>query len=137
MRKLLFITFLFLVGCSNPEGVILSEKDYISIVDRDTSLLHLTLYKNKFYGKLTIKQPGNVIIKGDVNGKIEKDTLIGDYLYTPYKWKYQKRMPFVLLKQDENFIEGTGIVSILLGVPHYMPRSLSFDKPKNVFLEVK
>ncbi|MFZ4261971.1 hypothetical protein ACFRAE_08010 [Sphingobacterium sp. HJSM2_6] len=137
MRILIFISSLFIFSCTNPESVILSEKDYISIVDRDTSLLHLTLYKNNFYGHLTIKQPGDVIIKGEINGKIQQDTLIGDYLYTPYKWKYQKRRPIVLLNQKGTFVEGSGIISILLGVPHYMPGSISYDPPKNVFTEVK
>ncbi|WP_167554321.1 hypothetical protein [Sphingobacterium sp. CZ-2] len=134
--SLLYILF-FITSCNQERSKIQTEKDFISIVDRDTSRLHLVLYKDRFHGKIINTKPGGYIVKGEINGKIVGDTLEGDNLYTPFKWANQKRAPIVLLKKGENYLLGNGILSIHLGIPHFMPGSINFDNPKHTYLPVQ
>ena len=126
-----------LMSCNSERSKIQTEKDFISIVDRDTSRLHLVLYKDRFHGKIIETKPGGYIVKGEINGKIMGDTLEGDNVYTPFKWANQKRAPIVLLKKGDSYLQGNGIVSIHLGIPHYMPGSISFENPKHTYLPVQ
>lgn len=80
---------------------------YIAHSERDSARLDLNLFESRFHGKLFFYRPGGEVDSGDIRGNIQKDTLLGDYYYTPFGWGQKKRRPFVLLKKGSLYILGT------------------------------
>lgn len=106
---------------------------YTAKHNRTVAHLKLTKYTDSFHGQYRITKPGNAIDSGEVHGKIVHDTLIGDFLYTPYKGKVKKRKPFVLLKKGDQYIQGSGRETIYMGITYYEPGSIHFQNAKFVF----
>jgi hypothetical protein len=79
-------------------------------------------------------KPGGYRVTGEISGNVKGDTLIGDYHYTPYKWKEKKRVPFAVLPDGNNYLEGKGKVLIYMGIPYYVENTLSFQNPKRIFI---
>jgi len=104
---------------------------------RDTSKLRLVLYENSFYGKYTHTKGGIAPVVGEINGDIKGDTLIGDNLYTPYRWKEKKRVPIVLLKKGNTYVEGDGKKVEFMGVITFIEWTIKFDPPKRVYKRVE
>jgi hypothetical protein len=67
---------------------------YIARSKHDSARLDLNLFESRFHGKLWFYRPGGEVDSGDIRGNIQKDTLIGDYYYTPFGWGQKKRDPW-------------------------------------------
>ncbi len=109
---------------------------YIAHSERDSARLDLNLFESRFHGKLFFYRPGGEVDSGDIRGNIQKDTLLGDYYYTPFGWGQKKRRPFVLLKKGSLYILGTGTEQVYMGIPHYIPSTVNFQDPKFIFEKV-
>lgn len=132
--SLFFLLSLFM-ACETKSK--LPGKEYISYAKSDTAYLYLVKYDKTFYGKLKVVKRGNVIDSGEVEGSIVNDQLLGSYLYRPHGDRYSKRNAFVLLDRSDSLILGSGIQSVYMGVPSYLPNSITFNNPKFVFKPVK
>ncbi len=86
---------------------------------------------------MTNTRPGGYIVTGEISGNIKGDTLIGDYHYSPYKWRDKKRVPLTLLAKGDTYIEGTGKALIYMGIPYYIEETIRFDEPKRVFKAIQ
>ncbi|WP_312338986.1 hypothetical protein [Sphingobacterium sp.] len=109
---------------------------YIAQSKRDSARLDLNLFESRFHGKLWFYRPGGEVDSGDIRGNIQKDTLIGDYYYTPFGWGEKKRRPLVLLKKGSQYILGTGTEQVYMGIPHFIPSTINFRDPKFIFAEI-
>jgi len=103
---------------------------------RDSARLDLHLFESRFHGKLWFYRPGGEIDSGDIRGDIQKDTLLGDYYYTPFGWGQKKRRPLVLLKKGSQYILGTGTEQVYMGIPHYIRSTINFQDAKFIFAEI-
>ncbi len=108
-------------------------KTYQAVYNRTEAELKIQLFEKSFYGKYKILYPGDAIDSGEVQGKIVNDTLIGDFYFTPYKWKHKTRRPFVLLKSGDRYIKGTGAETTYMGIPYYIPHTIQFEDAQFVF----
>lgn len=121
---------LFFCSCTSHSTRI---EEYIAIYKRDTAYLTLHLYPNSYHGKMLVKGAGNFVEKGSIEGDIKGDTLLGSYLYKPYKAKFTKRRAFVLKRTESELLQGSGLESVYMGVPYYDPASINFEAVKFVF----
>lgn len=121
--------FLILCACSSES---VKEQEYIAIYKRDTAYLKLQLYDHSYHGTLQIHS-SQYKESGKVQGKIIGDTLMGDFLYTPYKAKLEKRRALVFKRNADSLIQGIGLEQIFMGIPHYDPSSIHFDSARFVF----
>lgn len=135
MERCVFL-FLILFGLWSCNKASKSEKNYIYVEGTDTSRLRLLLYDNRFFGDLVHTKAGSSATIGKINGDIEGDLLIGDNLYKPFRWKENKRVPIVLLRQGDNYIEGTGMMIEVMGILTYNPTSINFENPKRIYRPV-
>lgn len=127
-----FSSILFFACGSKPKEAL----EYMAISKRDTVQLRLNLYEDTFHGSMKILRPGNVIDSGSVEGKIQQDTLIGNFYYHPYGSKFKKRKALVLLKHKDSLTQGSGLESVYMGIPYYLPTSITFDSAGYVFTRV-
>ncbi|MEG1020659.1 MAG: hypothetical protein RSE50_04010 [Myroides sp.] len=129
--KILILSFIcLLISCESKKS---ETVNYIAYAKDDTVYLELTRYNDNFYGKLKILGRGNMVVSGDVRGKIIMDTLVGDFYYHPYQTKIKKRKAYVLIDKKDSLIQGTGTESVYMGIPSFVPGSVSFNDPKYVF----
>lgn len=112
-------------------------KHYFAIDNRDTAKLSLNFSGDRFYGKLTIIKPGNVIDVGNVEGDIKNGLLLGSYYFKQHRTQNNKRKAVAFLYQDSIVLSGTGTEEIYMGIPSFAPATLSFDNPKYSFKRVK
>lgn len=110
---------------------------YVAFSNRDSAQLELNLFESRFHGKLRFYRPGGEIDSGEVQGNIKNDTLAGDYYYFPFGWGQKKRRPFVLLKKGSQYILGSGTEQVYMGIPHYIPSTISFQQAKFIFSETR
>lgn len=110
---------------------------YHAIYKRDTARLTLTRYEDTFFGKLNIHRAGNIIDSGEVQGKISKDTLNGDYYYRPHGTFRKKRRPLALLAKGDSLIQGNGTEMEYMGIPYYAEGSIDFDSATFIYLKSK
>jgi len=110
---------------------------YVAFSNRDSAQLELNLFERRFHGKLRFYRPGGEIDSGEVQGNIKNDTLAGDYYYFPFGWGQKKRRPFVLLKKGSQYILGSGTEQVYMGIPHYIPSTISFQQAKFIFTEAR
>lgn len=127
---LFIFSLVMLYSCTSKNGKV---EEYEAIYKRDTAYLRLNIYGETYHGHLTIKKPSNITEKGEVEGKIIGDTLLGDYLYTPYKAKLKKRRALVFKREGGTLLQGFGLEKIFMGIPHFNPNSLHFDGAKFIF----
>lgn len=109
---------------------------YIAYNKRDSARLDLHLFESRFHGKLWFYRPGGEVDSGNIQGNIQKDTLLGDYYYTPFGWGQKKRRPLILLKKGSQYILGTGTEQVYMGIPHYIPSTVNFEEAKFIFDKV-
>lgn len=131
----LMLSILCLTGCEEKRQAG-EMQHYVAYNNRDSARLELTLFESRFHGELRFYRPGNEIDSGEVQGNIQKDTLIGDYYYTPFGWGQKKRRPVVLLKKGTQYMLGTGTEQVYMGIPHYIPSTISFQQVKFVFKKI-
>lgn len=133
MLRICFFSILLLSSCASSHK---TEQSYIHIDGRDTSRLRLVRYEDTFYGELIHTKGGVAPVIGKINGDINGDILLGDNHYKPYRWKENKRVPIVLMKQGDNYIEGSGKMIELMGILTYINETISFDNPKRIYKPV-
>lgn len=132
IRYTIFVVLL-LIGCNSDKDQNQSEEYYMYVEGRDTTKLRLVRYENRFYGKYTHTKGGIAPVVGEINGDIKGDTLIGDNHYRPYRWKEKKRVPIVLLKKGNTYLEGNGQMIDLMGILTYLEWTIQFDSPKRIY----
>ncbi|MBP3942991.1 hypothetical protein J5U18_05325 [Sphingobacteriaceae bacterium WQ 2009] len=140
LSKNLFVALFFLLLCSSCKESFKEKGTHSTLIsyrNRDTVLIDLVKFENSFFGNYKLSGPGNYSVIGDVEGKINADTLIGTIYYTPYGWKDKKRRAFVLLMKDGKYFQGKGSEMIYMGIPYFVPETVSFDSVVNVFSAVK
>ena len=122
MKKTLFILmFMVLVSCQSD----IAPKKYFKATSTDTlALLDLTITNNKFYGNYKIKYSGDQF-SGQVRGEVIGDTLIGRFKYNTAQGTFAVK-PFVLLKKEDTYIQGTGVTWIYLNIPYFEKTSIQF-----------
>jgi len=125
---------LFFCSCNSTSS---HTVEYVAIYKRDTAYLTLQMYETSYHGTLEIHGRGTDKEFGSVQGNIEGDTLLGDFLYKPYKAKLEKRRPLVLLRRENTLIQGSGSEQVYMGISYYSPKSIHFDNPKFVFKKSK
>ena len=111
------------------------EKKLISYQGSDTVSITLVQYRDRkdFYGSYHVAGPGNYLVTGNIQGEIKADTLIGTVYYTPFGWRDKKRRAFALLAKGDTYYRGEGIEMVYMGIPHYVPESIRFDRVNQVF----
>lgn len=130
---ILLYVFLLLLSACNTNSYPVEE--YVAIYKRDTAYLKLTIYSGSYDGNLLIKGAGAKVEKGRIQGQILGDTLIGSFLYRPYKSKLEKRRAFVLKRDGDKLIQGNGLENVYMGITYYDPASINFENPKLIFLK--
>jgi len=136
MTKFIFLIVFVLLGCNSNKVENQKGKYYIHIDGSDTSRFRLVIHENRFYGEVVHTKWGGAPVVGKINGNIIGDTLIGDNLYTPYRWKEKKRAPIVLLRQGDNYVEGGGPMIEFMGILTYPENTITFDNPKRKYVPV-
>lgn len=131
-----FILSVLLLSSCEERRQDTEDLTYIAQSKRDSARLDLNLFESRFHGKLWFYRPGGEVDSGDIRGNIQKDTLIGDYYYTPFGWGRKKRRPLVLLKKGSQYILGTGTEQVYMGIPHFIPSTINFRDPKFIFVEI-
>ena len=129
---ILLIVVFFVFGCTDAGKI---ERTLVSYQGNDTVSITLIQYRDKkdFYGTYHVAGPGNYVVTGSVQGEIKADTLIGTIYYTPFGWRDKKRRAFAMLASGNTYYQGDGIEMVYMGIPHFVPESLSFDRAKRVF----
>lgn len=122
MKKILFILiFIALASCQSD----VTSKKHFKATSTDTiALLDLTITNNRFYGNYKIKYSGDQF-SGQVRGEVLGDTLIGRFRYNTAKGTFAV-MPFVLLKKEDTYIQGTGVTWTYLNIPYLEKKSIQF-----------
>ncbi|WP_426790570.1 hypothetical protein [Sphingobacterium sp. WOUb80] len=131
-----FILSVLLLSSCEERRQDTEDLTYVAQSKRDSARLDLNLFESRFHGKLWFYRPGGEVDSGDIRGNIQKDTLIGDYYYTPFGWGQKKRRPLVLLKKGTQYILGTGTEQVYMGIPHFIPSTINFRDPKFIFVEI-
>ncbi|MDR3010751.1 MAG: hypothetical protein LBV59_22690 [Sphingobacterium sp.] len=131
-----FILSVLLLSSCEERRQDTEDLTYVAQSKRDSARLDLNLFESRFHGKLWFYRPGGEVDSGDIRGNIQKDTLIGDYYYTPFGWGQKKRRPLVLLKKGSQYILGTGTEQVYMGIPHFIPSTINFRDPKFIFVEI-
>ncbi|WP_185213572.1 hypothetical protein [Sphingobacterium mizutaii] len=135
----IFIAFSvgFLPSCSESKQKDLIEKKLISYQGRDTVTIDLMLHQKRFVGKYTVNGPGDYLVTGEVEGEIKADTLLGSLYYTPFGWRDKKRKAFALLAKNDQYLSGKGTELIYMGIPYFVPNTVSFGPEKGVYQVVE
>ena len=134
---LVIISIISLNSCSFNNTDNNNSTQYIAYHKNDTAYLTLEKKEDKFFGKLIIKGRGAEIQKGDVDGNIKKNTLVGTYYYLPYKAKEKKRKTFVVMERNDSLIMANGTEQVYMGIPHFVPGTTNYDNPKFIFTRIK
>jgi len=114
---ILFLTGLFF-GCTEKDSNG-GKKYYRAINQKDTALLSITIYKNRFYGEYEMIYGKRGKDSGAVRGQIYGDTLKGEYQYLSYGGS-KSIAPIILLKRDGKFRLGRGLKATYMGIPFYV-----------------
>lgn len=135
----IFIAFSvgFLPSCSESKQKDLIEKKLISYQGRDTVTIDLMLHQKRFVGKYTVNGPGDYLVTGEVEGEIKADTLLGSLYYTPFGWRDKKRKAFALLAKNDQYLSGKGTELIYMGIPYFVPNTVTFGPEKGVYQVVE
>lgn len=116
LSLILFAALLF--GCMKKDPI--EDKfHYRAINGKDTALLSITIYKDRFYGEYEMIYGKRGKDSGAVRGQIYGDTLKGEYQYLSYGGS-KSIAPFALLKKDGKFRLGRGLKSTYMGIPFYV-----------------
>jgi len=122
-----------LLLCCSCNSQTPAMEHYMAVYKADTALLSIHVAEGRFYGKLHIIKSNTNDENGDVSGKVVDDIFEGDYVYTPFKSKLQKRRPLVFKRINNTLVQGFGLEHRYMGIPYFSPGSIHFDNPKYVF----
>jgi len=130
MKKGIFILLcIVLLNCQSE----IPQKKYYKARSTDTiALLNLTTTNNRFYGDYEIKYSGDKY-SGHVRGEIIGDTLIGRFRYKTLKNSFRV-IPFVLLKNNDTYIQGTGVTWMYLNIPYLEKKTIEFKNTNLHFI---
>lgn len=133
---IVFCTIIFSCGKSDEKRTLFSFR---AINDKDTALLRYTqLEDNRFFGQYEIIYGGSRKDSGEIRGIISGDTLKGSFYYSSYGGGVLKRYPVALLKRENKWLLGKGVISIYMGIPSYLKTEpIDYSDPKFIFEEVK
>lgn len=106
---------------------------YKAVNNKDTAYLAIHINGKDFYGKYGLIKGWEAPVVGDINGKVQSDTLTGTFMYTPYQHRDKKRVAFALLQREGQFVLGSGVEIAYMGIPYYAPDALFFDDPEFTF----
>jgi hypothetical protein len=123
-------------GCNFREK---KEKNtfYRAINGKDTAILSLSTYENRFWGQYEIRYGKMGKDSGEVRGEFIGDTLRGVYNYISYGGSL-KQAPIALLKKNNKLLLGKGFVSSLMDMPIYVPEiPIDYTNSEFVFEEIK
>ncbi|OYX84897.1 MAG: hypothetical protein B7Y83_06640 [Flavobacteriales bacterium 32-34-25] len=95
--------------------------------------------------KLYTEDPERILIyggsrkdSGEIRGIISGDTLKGSFYYSSYGGGTLKRYPVAMLKRENKWLLGKGVISIYMGIPSYLKTEpIDYSDPKFIFEEVK
>ena len=118
------VVFLVLVGCQSNKAN--EFQFYQAVKDKDTALLKLAEFDNKFYGLLEIRYGGIGKESGEVRGEKIGDTLKGKFDYRTYGGS-KKWAPFVLLKRGKTLKMGSGVATTFMNIPLFIDGTLKFE----------
>jgi hypothetical protein len=130
-------TFLLLsiYGCDFREK---KEKStfYRAINGKDTAIISLSTYENRFWGQYEIRYGKMGKDSGEVRGEFIGDTLRGVYNYISFGGSL-KQAPIALLKKNNKLLLGKGVVSSLMDMPIYVHEiPIDYDNSEFVFEEI-
>ena len=133
---IVFCAIIFSCGKSDEKRTLFS---YRAINDKETALLRYTkLEDNRFFGQYEIIYGGSRKDSGEIRGIISGDTLKGSFYYSSYGGGVLKRYPVALLKRENKWLLGKGVISIYMGIPSYLKTEpIDYSDPKFIFEEVK
>lgn len=133
MEKGICILFcIVLLSCQSEKP----QKKYYKANSNDTiALLQLITDKDRFYGDYEIKYSGDKY-SGQVRGEIAGDTLIGRFKYKTAKKSFRE-VPFVLLKSNDIYIQGTGVTWMYFNIPYFDKKSIQFKSTNLHFIPSK
>lgn len=120
MTKTTTLCFLLLVvllfSCNNDRN---NTVYYRAVSGKDTALLSLVFYKERFYGKYEVLYGMKGKDSGVVRGQLYGDTLKGEYKYRSYGGG-KTISPIVLLKREGKLKLGKGLKATYMGIPFYV-----------------
>ncbi|MFA9187963.1 hypothetical protein AAGV33_13710 [Flavobacterium sp. FBOR7N2.3] len=133
---IVFCAIIFSCGKSEEKGTLFS---YRAINDKDTALLRYTkLEDNRFFGQYEIMYGGSRKDSGEIRGIISGDTLKGSFYYHSYGGGVLKRYPVAMLKRENKWLLGKGIISVYMGIPSFLKTEpIDYSNPEFIFEEVK
>ncbi|WP_348800105.1 hypothetical protein [Flavobacterium adhaerens] len=125
MKKIFLICVFIFFSCRKEGNLIYKFQGKYG---PDVATLNLVETDDKFYGTYEVFYGGNEKVKdsGKISGEKIGDTLKGKLTYVSYGGD-EKTKPFILLKSGKNYKVGNGRISILLGIPYYLPNTIKFD----------
>ena len=133
---LVFCVIIISCGKNNEKGI---QFSYRSINDRDTALLRYTkLEDNRFFGQYEVIYGESRKDSGEIRGIISGDTLKGSFYYTSYGGGVLKRYPVAMLKRENKWLLGKGIISVYMGIPYFLKGdTINYSNPEFIFEEVQ
>lgn len=129
-------TIIFSCEKNNEKGI---QFSYRAVNDKDTALLRYSkLEDNRFFGQYEIMYGGSRKDSGEIRGIISGDTLKGSFYYSSYGGGVLKRYPVAMLKREDKWLLGKGIISIYMGIPFFLKTEpIDYSHPEFVFEEIK
>mgnify|MGYP003642384133 CR=1 FL=1 len=118
------VAFLILMGCQSNKAN--DFKFYQAVKGKDTAILKLAEYDNKFHGQLEIRYGGIGKESGEVRGEKKGDTLKGKFDFRTYGGS-KKWAPFVLLRKGKTFKMGSGVATTFMNIPLFIDGTLKFE----------
>ena len=120
---LIAIITLCIVACQQDKN---KTEYYSAVKKKDTALLAINEYENRFYGTYVVKYQNYGKESGKIQGEKIGDTLKGRIEYVSYGGNTIVA-PFILLKTHGTYKLGSGKVSVLFGLPFFVPETLQFN----------
>lgn len=107
-----------LLGCTKKE-ISQDKFHYRAINGKDTALLSITVYEDRFYGEYEMIYGKRGKDSGAVRGQLYGDTLMGEYRYLSYGGS-KSIAPFALLNREGKLRLGRGVKATYMGIPFYV-----------------
>lgn len=92
---------------------------YRAVNGKDTALLSVTIYKERFYGEYQMIYGKSGKDSGSVRGQFVGDTLKGEYKYISFGG-VESISPIQLLKKEDKLLLGKGVKATYMGIPFYV-----------------
>jgi hypothetical protein len=133
MKWSIAIIVLFLTACQSDK--IKRTSYYTATVENKTALVKITEFEDRFYGTFQVRYGYNAKDEGTIRGERIGDTLKGRFEYLSFGGN-KKITPFILLKSNEKFKMGSGIVATMFNIPFFLPETLQFKNDDFLFKKI-